>query len=66
MGKQVFDTRSLAERVATLSSGRKTSPMNAYKCQFCGKYHVGHRTAKPASYNKKPRIYFKDDDDGML
>lgn len=65
-GKQSFDTKALAERVATLSSGRRSAPMNAYKCQFCGKYHIGNRVSKPPSYNKKPKLYFKDVDDDML
>lgn len=62
-GKQAFGTKSMAERVASLSSGRSSIPMSAYQCRHCGKYHIGSRTSKPATYNRKPKIHFTEDDD---
>ncbi len=62
-GKQAFDTQSMAARVAKLASGRKSLPMSAYKCIFCGKYHIGNRSGKPPAYNKRPKLYFTEADD---
>lgn len=65
-GKHAFDTRAMANRVAKLSSGRQSKPMNSYKCEFCGKYHIGSRSSKPPTYNKKPKIHFLESDDELL
>lgn len=65
-GKQAFEAKSLATKIAKLSSGRRSTPMSAYKCEFCGKYHVGSRNAKPPSYNKRPKMYLTEADDELL
>jgi len=62
MGKQAFDTMAMANKVAKLSSGRNSLPMNAYKCQFCGKYHIGNRASKPPTFNKRPKLHFTEID----
>jgi hypothetical protein len=54
VGKQAFETAALANKVAKLSSQRRTTPMNAYKCTVCLKYHIGNRIGKPKTANKKP------------
>lgn len=40
-GKATFDTRFLAAKVAKRIAGRKRSQMVAYRCDKCGKWHVG-------------------------
>lgn len=61
-GKQAFDTAALANKVAKLSSGRRSTPMNAYKCTVCLKYHIGNPNGKTKSYNQKPRRLENDHD----
>jgi hypothetical protein len=53
-GKQAFETAALANKVAKLSPQRRTTPMNAYKCTVCLKYHIGNRIGKTKAANKKP------------
>jgi hypothetical protein len=60
MGKQSFDSSSMANKVAKLSAGRKSSPMNAYKCTVCGKYHIGNRVGKSKAFNQRPRHLDRD------
>lgn len=62
-GKQAFTTRSMANKVASLSSGRSSMPMTAYKCPHCGAYHIGSRTAKPPTHNRRPKPQFIEEDD---
>lgn len=64
MGKQTFETAALANKVAKLSSGRRSTPMNAYKCTVCRKFHIGNRIGKTKAVNLKPRRL--DDDDARL
>ena len=54
IGKQSFESAALANKVAKLSSQRRTTPMNAYKCTVCLKYHIGNRIGKTKAANKKP------------
>lgn len=61
-GKQAFDTAAMASKVAKLSAGRKSVPMNSYKCTVCGKYHIGNRIGKTKSHNQKPRRLDNDHD----
>lgn len=62
MGKQTFETAALANKVAKLSSGRRSTPMNAYKCTVCRKFHIGNRIGKPKTVNQKPKRLDHDDD----
>lgn len=62
IGKQAFETAALANKVAKLQASRRTTPMNAYKCTVCGKYHIGNRIGKSKAVNKKPRRLDNDDD----
>lgn len=62
MGKQSFESSAMANKVAKLSAGRKSQPMNAYKCTVCGKYHIGNRTGKSKSFNQRPRHLDNDSD----
>lgn len=62
VGKQTFETAAMANKVARLSSARRTTPMNAYKCAVCGKYHIGNRIGKSKAANQKPRRLDSDDE----
>ena len=61
-GKQAFDTAAMANKVAELSSGRRSTAMSAYKCTVCLKYHIGNLIGKTKSYNQKPRRLDNDHD----
>ena len=62
MGKQVFETAAMANKIAKRSSGRRDSAMNAYKCTVCRKFHIGNRIGKPKTVNQKPKRLDHDDD----
>lgn len=62
-GKECFDRRTQAERVAYRLSRRKhcTRRGSVYLCEHCGKYHVTHYTYeanKEFHTTKKKRVYF--------
>lgn len=39
-GKERFETRRMAERVARDIRRRRDGPMHAYQCAYCGAFHV--------------------------
>jgi len=41
-GKRRFTSRAKARYVAKRMTKRKKTPFNAYRCEVCGYYHVGH------------------------
>ena len=42
-GKQKYDTQSKAELAAKIVGKNIGGQwLTAYKCEFCGKYHIGH------------------------
>lgn len=53
--KKSYDTLEEAEEVArkrNLKLEKGELPYSAYKCAYCGKYHIGHRAS-----SKKHRVY---------
>ena len=48
LGKEKFDLYSEADRVAkkVRRNTARNVPLAAYKCKFCGKFHIGRRTKK--------------------
>lgn len=59
VGKQVFETRHLAEQVAQHMRRRGRSklraPVSAYECTFCGRWHVGNGRTRNSSRAKPAR-----------
>ncbi len=45
-GKVTHATMQAAEEAARASSRKFKTRLSAYKCRFCGGYHVGHTPAK--------------------
>lgn len=56
-GKDGFTTMNLARKVASdMNRRHKDGTLNAYKCPYCGNYHVGNVNKKGKFYGKpKPR-----------
>ena len=43
-GKTVYATKALArEKMKTINHHIKGRPMQAYRCGYCEKYHLGHK-----------------------
>lgn len=47
LGKFRFLDKPAAEKVARLSSGRKSTRIGAYHCPVCNFWHTGTRIGKP-------------------
>ena len=67
-GKQMFDRRSQAEKVAYRTQRRKrcTKRGSVYLCQHCGKFHVTHYTYEDnrdfqTMYKKRVFYYLIED-----
>lgn len=45
-GKQAFESRSLASKVANRSNKRHDTARVVYGCPYCGKYHIGTNSNK--------------------
>lgn len=47
-GKQAFESAVLAKEVVKRMNRnkRKPIPADSYRCDFCGKWHIGHRKVK--------------------
>ena len=63
-GKECFDKRSQAERVAYRLNRRRhcTRRGSVYLCEYCGKYHVTHYSYEQsrrlmAHYKERMRFY---------
>lgn len=52
-GKQQHETEALATAhlMALVARGATRSSLKAYKCRYCGTWHVGHR---PGSGGRRP------------
>jgi hypothetical protein len=46
VGKQVFDTKALAEKVARRSRASRTAALSPYKCQHCNQWHIGSHVGR--------------------
>lgn len=46
VGKVAYADQSAAVRQANLLNRKAASPIDAYRCQVCGDFHVGHRPKK--------------------
>lgn len=42
-GKVVYPTATAAAAAVARMERLEKDPFNAYHCQCCGKYHIGHR-----------------------
>lgn len=47
-GKQGFDSRVLADRVANRKTRRGADVLRPYRCGSCRKWHLGHQKRKTA------------------
>lgn len=53
-GKDGFATMNLARQVARRMNEHCDGFVNAYKCPYCGNYHVGSKHKK-GKFNGKPK-----------
>lgn len=56
-GKEAFQTPQLAWRVLLRRPDRREG-REAYRCRFCGRFHIGNPMPKPSS-----KVRFDDDDE---
>lgn len=56
-GKHPFDSRALANEVASRSSRRRDATLQTYRCPCCMKWHIGNTNpvARRAAVSRKQR-----------
>lgn len=45
-GKETFESRSLAERVAKRYRKNKKAPIAVYQCHHCRQFHIGNMSPR--------------------
>lgn len=46
IGKQAFDSKHLANKVANRANKRRDTARIVYHCPYCGKFHIGTNSTK--------------------